>query len=120
MHVWWGRSAGDARQEAHALLIRAAAGRLGLAPGALTVSHEPGGRPCLPGIGLHVSISHCRSGLVAVALSAAGPVGVDVELVRPLPWHRMARRNFDPAEADWLEGLPVGRQSHSVPAAVDV
>jgi 4'-phosphopantetheinyl transferase len=42
---------------------------------------RPHGRPRLPGTGLHVSISHSGA-TVAVAVSAAGAVGVDVQQVQ--------------------------------------
>ncbi len=55
-----------------------------------------------------MSISHGR-GIWAVALAAAGPVGVDVETVeavRPAPALRLAERRLDTAEAKWLRGVP--------------
>ncbi len=112
MQVWWSRCAGDVRSAAHALLIDAAAAVLDAPAEAVTVAHEPSGRPYLQGIGagLHVSVSHCRAGVVAVVTSPAGPVGVDVEVVRPLPWQQMAHRYLDAGEVDWLIGLPIDSQ----------
>ena len=46
------------------------------------------GRPRLPGTRLYASVSH-SSDLVVVATTAAGPVGVDVELIGGRPWQRL-------------------------------
>jgi 4'-phosphopantetheinyl transferase len=107
--VSWARCAGDVRREAEALLIRAAADALDVRPDRIVVSHDPGGRPCLVGVGsgLHVGVSHCRAGVIAVATSVAGPVGVDIEVVRPMPWQPIARRFMDPGEVDRIHALPV-------------
>jgi len=75
---------------AAALLRLAVAGAVGGSPGAVRVERTcpdcgaPHGRPRLPGTGLHASVSH-SAGRVVVALSAAAPVGVDVERVRSGP-----------------------------------
>jgi len=45
------------------------------------------GKPLVPGTGLHVSVSHAGD-LVAVAVTAAAPVGIDVELGSDLGWCR--------------------------------
>ena len=80
-----------------ALLRLAAGARLGLAPERVPIDRTcpqcavPHGRPVIPGSGLHVSVSHSGE-RVAVALTGAGPVGVDVERVRPLDTDRLARR----------------------------
>ena len=70
-----------------AVLLRTVAGRaIGVDPAAVVIDRicescgEPHGRPRLPGSGLEVSISHSGH-LVAVAVTAAGPVGVDIERV---------------------------------------
>jgi 4'-phosphopantetheinyl transferase len=47
------------------------------------------GRPTLPGLGLHVSISH-SGGQVGVALTELGPVGLDVEQVRDVDIEALA------------------------------
>jgi 4'-phosphopantetheinyl transferase len=57
---------------------------------------------------LHASVSHTR-GLVAVAVSRLGPVGVDVEAVRPLPALELSRRWFATEDTDWLRGRPEER-----------
>lgn len=48
---------------------------------------RPHGKPIVPGTGLHVSVSHSGD-LVAVAVTAAAPVGIDVELGSDLGWSR--------------------------------
>jgi 4'-phosphopantetheinyl transferase len=61
----------------------------------------PHGRPQVPGSGVHVSLSHSGS-LVAVALSRAGPVGIDVE-------HRGTARALPPARRILTAAEPLGR-----------
>ncbi|MFJ5884329.1 4'-phosphopantetheinyl transferase family protein [Kitasatospora cineracea] len=103
----------DARRTVRALLLDAAADTLGVPRAGLRIAREPGGRPVLAGTGpptgagrpLHVALSHGRD-TVAAALTRLGPVGVDVERIRPLPTTGLARRWFDPAEAEWLERQP--------------
>ena len=70
-----------------AVLVRAAAGHaLGLPPASIAVDREcdrcgeQHGRPRIGGTDLHVSVSHSGDVVVA-ALTAEGPVGVDVEAV---------------------------------------
>lgn len=48
-----------------------------------------------------MSLSHAR-GLVAVAASRSGPLGVDLESRREFEIDGMARRWFDPVEVTWL------------------
>ncbi len=78
-----------------AALLRAAAGlQAGIAPAAVAVDRscdecgKPHGRPRLPGSGLAAAISHSGD-LAAVALTAAGPVGVDVEAISAGPDHAL-------------------------------
>lgn len=74
-----------------AVLLRGATARLtGLDPRDVPVDRRceqcgrPHGRPRLPGSGLEASVAHSGD-LVAVAIAAAGRVGVDVEHVAALP-----------------------------------
>lgn len=106
MTVWVRRLAeGDAsRTVGEAMLVELAAayGHPGARAG-----RDPQGRPLLRGAGegLHVSMSHHRA-WVAVALAEAGPVGVDIEVVRDdLPAQALADRWFDGAEARFLAGV---------------
>ncbi|MFV0127751.1 4'-phosphopantetheinyl transferase family protein [Streptomyces sp. HMX112] len=72
---------------AHALLRQTVAAQLdGVKPGEVCFAHvckhcdadRPHGKPAVAGSPLELSLSH-SGGLVAVALSLAGPVGVDIE-----------------------------------------
>lgn len=74
-----------------AVLLRIAVSRLtGVDAAAVTVNREcdrcgrQHGRPRLPRAGLEASVSHSDQ-LVALAITAAGPVGVDVEKIGPYP-----------------------------------
>ncbi|HEV3000936.1 MAG TPA: 4'-phosphopantetheinyl transferase superfamily protein [Solirubrobacteraceae bacterium] len=85
------READRARYVAATALLRAAAGALtGMPPAAVALDRscprcgKPHGRPRLPGTGLHASIAHSGA-CVAVALTRAGPVGVDVEEIGAAP-----------------------------------
>ncbi|MEU8082858.1 4'-phosphopantetheinyl transferase superfamily protein [Micromonospora sp. NPDC049101] len=97
------------REAARALLLRTVSDRTGRPIRTIEVAHEPGGRPYLTGIDLHVSVSHTR-GAVAVALSTRAAVGVDVEPIRPLPVVALARRWLPPVEAEWLTAQPEDRR----------
>lgn len=79
-----------ARFTVAAALLRAAAGAvLGRAAGEVEVDRTcgtcggPHGRPRLPGSVLHASIAHSGDRVV-VGLTDDGPVGVDVETIRPV------------------------------------
>jgi phosphopantetheinyl transferase len=108
VHVWVSvvEEDEDQRSAAHALLLalaeslrdQAAQAEAGSSQG-LVLRHEASGRPVIDG--LAVSISHAR-GLVAVAASRCGPIGVDVESRREFEIDGMARRWFDPVEMTWL------------------
>lgn len=49
------------------------------------------GRPSLPGTGIHASVSHSGS-RVAVAITEAAPVGIDVEAIVGNDLHKLASR----------------------------
>ena len=67
---------------------------------------EPGGKPYVAGgWGPHFNISHC-DGLVACAVSAEAPLGVDVEPVGRRPPLDLAEHYFAPDECVWLLELP--------------
>ncbi|MET7762967.1 4'-phosphopantetheinyl transferase superfamily protein [Streptomyces sp. NPDC005393] len=113
--VWWSVADGDERRKAHTVAVRAAARLRGVAASGIRVAHQAGGRPFLDGAarGLQVSLSHGR-GVWAVALGGSSrfELGVDVEVVRPLPALGLARRYLAAAEARWLAGLgPVERET---------
>lgn len=84
------------RQIAGAALLRLAAGRLtNIDPTMICVDRtcdtcgRPHGRPRLIGTDLHASISHSGD-RIAVALTRAGPVGVDVERISPIDLAELA------------------------------
>ena len=95
---------GRARSAVGALLARRmAAARLGGDPAAVRFGSAPHGRPYVLGApGLWHSVAH--SGRWVVCAVADGPVGVDVELLRPVDVLRLARR-FSPAERAALTAL---------------
>jgi 4'-phosphopantetheinyl transferase len=100
VHVWVKPVDGDQRSAAHALLLALAATLVGAEP---VLRHDEAGRPHVDG--LWVSVSHGHD-LVAVAASAAGPVGVDVENRRSFEVASLAKRWFDPAELAWMAAQP--------------
>ena len=102
MHVWLSPvdDDRDQRSAAHDLLLALATSLRGEGP---VLRHDASGRPMVDG--LEVSLSHAR-GLVAVAASRVGPIGVDVESHREFEIDGMARRWFDPAEVTWLYRQP--------------
>jgi hypothetical protein len=67
------------------------------------LTHDPAGRPHIPG--LAVSVSHTHQ-LVAVAASYDGPLGVDLEEVYPRTIRGLGERWFDPAELEWMAAQP--------------
>lgn len=110
--VLWCTTDGDERPKARTLLLRNAAGMLGVPESEVWVEHEPGGRPYLGGAGelMRVSVAHTR-GALALALTSRASVGVDVEGVRRLRAESMARAWLHPAEAAWISGLPEQERS---------
>lgn len=96
MHVWTAPAGDDQRSSARDLLLELAGVLLGRTA---ELRYEDSGRPYVDG--LAVSISHSLR-LVAVAASAIGPVGVDVEDVYQRPVAGLARRWFDPSELSWM------------------
>ncbi|HUC26069.1 MAG TPA: 4'-phosphopantetheinyl transferase superfamily protein [Streptosporangiaceae bacterium] len=93
-----------------ALLRLTAARQLGVRPADVAVDRTCGrcgaqhGRPQLPGSGLHASVSHSGD-IVAVALTAEGPVGVDVEAVRTIDFAAVTESVCTPAERKFVTGL---------------
>ena len=84
------------RQLAGAVLLRLAAGRLAnVDPAVIRVDRtcetcgQQHGRPRLAGTDLHASISHSGD-RIAVALTGAGPVGVDVERISSIEFGALA------------------------------
>ena len=67
------------------------------------VCGEPHGRPRLAQPGLEASISHAGD-VVAVALTTAGPVGVDIEVVAPGEFESLIESVCTPAEQEFVQG----------------
>jgi 4'-phosphopantetheinyl transferase len=112
--VWLREAGRDARASAARLGELAAAAALGGPDRGLRVIHDPAGRPGLTGSaeGLQMSLSHSRV-MAAAAVTAIGPVGVDLEPVRPLDTLTLARRWFPAPEAGWLALLPSGQRDEA-------
>jgi 4'-phosphopantetheinyl transferase len=94
-----------------AALLRTSAGHhLGVRPADVSVDRtcpwceSQHGRPVLAGTGLHASVSH-SGGVVAVAITAAGPVGVDVEAGRAIDISAVTDSVCTPAERSCVTGL---------------
>ncbi|WP_433527938.1 4'-phosphopantetheinyl transferase family protein [Micromonospora sp. CA-263727] len=110
---------------AHDLARHAASRLLGVDVDRVALGREPGGRPYVVGTpGLHLTVSHCRD-VVAVAVTEQGPVGIDVEQVRPLPAADLARRWFSGPEAEWVAArpddfLPLWTQKEAVGKALGI
>lgn len=70
------------------------------------------GKPCLQlNKPLHFNMSHSM-GWALIGISAHAPVGVDIELPRPLAdWTALAQRSLSPAEWANLMALPPGRHA---------
>lgn len=100
MHVWVKPVVDDQRTAAHALLLALAATLIGGEP---VLRHDEAGRPHVDP--LWVSVSHGHD-LVAVAASAAGPIGIDLENRRSFEVTGLATRWFDPAELAWMAAQP--------------
>lgn len=78
----------------------------GVAPADLIFEYGPLGKPELPDRPLHFNLAHAED-LALVAVTPEGPVGVDVEHIRPSPsLPRLARRVLSAAERRRLEALP--------------
>ena len=93
------------RGEARAIL----AGYLTTAPETLCFTYSPHGKPELTSAPrLHFNVTHCEN-LALLAVSAGGPVGIDLERLRtdfaPEP---LAARFFTPAEQETLKLAPPG------------
>jgi len=89
---------------AHAALRMLAGRELGAPPEALAWTSGRHGKPVLtaPRAGLHTNLSH-SNGFIAVAVSHARPVGVDVQLLVPgLDTAGISARFFPPGEAAYV------------------
>jgi 4'-phosphopantetheinyl transferase len=91
---------------AHVLTRRALAGYVGASPESLEFSVGGSGKPALVGHGgVEFSLSHSY-GRALLAATRSAPVGVDIEMVRPIPnLTALARRWLTAAAADRIEVL---------------
>lgn len=79
---------------------------LGCEPAAVPLDRDPRGCPVLADGALLTSLSHAE-GLVAIAVSAAGPVGIDIEPAsRARDMGELAARVCHPRELATLSALP--------------
>ncbi len=91
------------------LLRNILAAYLDVTPSELQFSYGPFGKPDLNGKsatgGLHFNLAHCED-LAVFALTRSGPIGVDVERVRPLEdAEDLVNRFFSPAESAAFHAL---------------
>lgn len=94
------------------LLARRALGlACGTAPQAIPIEKTADGKPYAPGLAVEFSVSHC--GKLAVCAVDDRPVGIDVEMLRPVNL-RIARKVCSPEELCYLFG------SASAPPEEDV
>jgi 4'-phosphopantetheinyl transferase len=91
--------------------LRAVLGHcLGADPAGLEFSYGPQGKPALAGVwsrsGWHFNLAHSAD-LALLAVTRAGPVGVDVERLRPLTYAgQVVSRFFSPREDAAFRVLP--------------
>jgi len=86
------------------VLRQAASAATGLAPEALALPAKPPGKPAFsgPAAGIHFNIAH-SGGTALVALSPNGPLGIDLEELRPLrDAEALARKAFTAGETEAL------------------
>ena len=79
---------------------------LGCVPAEPAFVYGPQGKPALrPDTGLHFNVAH-SSGVALFAFAVDGPLGVDVECIRPVEHEALAERFFSQAECAALEHVP--------------
>jgi 4'-phosphopantetheinyl transferase len=87
----------------------------GLPPVAIEFAYSPHGKPSLPSAAtppvVHFNVSHSED-VALIALTTDLPVGVDVEMVRPVPdMDTIAARYFTAAEARAIAAVPAGERT---------
>ncbi|MEZ4557481.1 MAG: 4'-phosphopantetheinyl transferase superfamily protein [Caldilineaceae bacterium] len=91
---------------ARAALRWTAGAYLQAAPETLRFDYTPHGKPFLPDVPLQFNLSHAGE-LALLAFAWERPVGVDIEMIRPLDGlEALAAANFAAAEVDALLTLP--------------
>jgi phosphopantetheinyl transferase len=109
VRVAWSRGGGRHPLELLAVLIDKP-------PGALRLRRGPYGKPALEPDGPWFNWSHCERATV-VAVSSEVEVGVDVELVRPVPRVLALAERHLPADAPALASLVPERRTEPLLAA---
>jgi 4'-phosphopantetheinyl transferase len=111
VHAWVVPSQHRSRSDARQLLADAAAHVLGTDPSQVVVSRDSSGRPAVQAAAgqVWVSLSY-GPGVLAVAASLVGPVGIDIEGPAEAEVVRLADRWFDAGEATWLRSRPAAEQ----------
>ena len=111
VHAWVVPSQHRSRSGARQLLADAGARVLGADPSQVVVSRDSSGRPAVEAAGEQawISLSYGPA-MMAVAVSLAGPVGVDIEGAVSAEVVRLADRWFDAGEARWLRSRPAAEQ----------
>ncbi|MBB5983014.1 4'-phosphopantetheinyl transferase superfamily protein [Kribbella solani] len=99
VQVWLASAGARPRATAHKLLLKLA-GTLVDRP---ALTHDETGRPRIAG--LAVSLSYTQQWVV-VAASSDGPLGVDLEELRPRDFQPLVDRWYTPQERDWLRAQP--------------
>ena len=99
---------------AHVHLRRLLADYTGLPPARLEFTEGPFGKPAMCNVE-HCSFNLSHSEDIAVVLIAAeGELGVDVEMLRPMPDAlALADRNFSASERQSLRDLQASRRDHA-------
>ncbi|QOF76278.1 4'-phosphopantetheinyl transferase family protein [Variovorax sp. 38R] len=99
---------------AHVALRQALCDYTGLPPAALTLATGAFGKPSLAGHPrTQFSLSHSQ-GLALIAIGGRGPLGADVELLRPMPdAATLAAAHFTQREQDALAALPAHEHDHA-------
>jgi 4'-phosphopantetheinyl transferase len=85
----------------------------GLGASGLRFDYGPHGKPALAGSAIAFNVSHSGD-LAVIAISGEGPVGVDVEQVRPVEgMEAIAARFFSLEERDALAALAPDERTHA-------
>lgn len=89
--------------KAHITLRRLLSACVGIAPQDLTFTTNAWGKPELahPASGPHFNLSHSGTKIL-IALSATGPLGIDIEQIKPAPPYEIAPEAFTPQEQNLL------------------
>ncbi|WP_198087103.1 4'-phosphopantetheinyl transferase superfamily protein [Variovorax sp. E3] len=99
---------------AHIALRQALAAHTGLRADTLSFATGSFGKPSLPGRPrTQFSLSHSQ-GLALIAIGGRGPLGADIEQLRPMPdAPALAARHFTPRENEALARLPARERDHA-------